>query len=374
MPTVVHCANPFLPMTTIWMYEQIRTLKRYQPVVLTQLRQNADHFPFDAVYSAESLPRSLQLFYRLVRKLRGTYAGYGKWIDQVDGKLMHAHFGQEGFRCLSAKKQARIPMITTFYGMDISQLPRQVVWRKRYTRLFAEGELFLAEGAYMAQALVGLGCLADRVNVQHLGVDLDGMPFVSQAERDDEEPVVLTYAVFREKKGLIYALRAFAKVVPTYPSAQLRMIGDGPLRGELEAEIGKLGLSDRVVLLGLLSHEDALEELKRATVLLYPSVTAADGDTEGGAPVALLEAQAVGTPVVSSLHADIPEILPNETCGLLFSERDVKGLASGLDALLGSAHLREELAWAGRVHVETEHNLSIQAEKLEQIYDTVLGI
>ena len=372
MPTVVHCANPFLPATTVWMYDQIRTLSRYRPVVLTQLRQNLDQFPVDRVISAEDLPPMTQLFYRVIRKVRGTYAGYGKWIKEVEGQLIHAHFGQEGFRCLGAKRETDVPMVTTFYGMDVSQLPRHKVWQKRFERLFSEGELFLAEGSYMAQQLVNIGCLPERVMVQHLGVDLTQIPFVVTSERDFERPVVLTYAVFREKKGLIYAIRAFAKIADVYPMAQLRMIGDGPLRSELEAEINELGLQGRVKILGFLSHESALEELRRATVLLYPSVTAENGDTEGGAPVALIEAQASGTPIVSSLHADIPEVAPHELCGLLFPERDIVGLATGLDAILGNDALRAQMAKAGRIHVEVEHDLAIQAEKLENIYDGLL--
>jgi len=372
VPTVVHCANPFLPATTVWMYDQIRTLSRYRPVVLTQLRQNLDQFPVDHVISAEDLPFVRQFLYRVIRKKRGTYAGYGKWIQEVDGQLIHAHFGQEGFRCLAAKRETGLPMVTTFYGMDVSQLPRQKVWQKRFKRLFADGELFLAEGSYMAQQLVKLGCLPERVQVQHLGVDLDKIPFFAPLERNNERPVVLTYAVFREKKGLVYAIRAFSKIANAYPLAQLRMIGDGPLRGELEAEINELGLQGRVKMLGFLSHEVALEELRRATVLLYPSVMAKDGDTEGGAPVALIEAQASGTPIVSSLHADIPEVAPHEKCGLLFPERDIVGLATGLDTILGNEALRAQMAKAGRVHVEVEHNLKIQAKRLENIYDGLL--
>ena len=372
MQTVVQCANPFLPITAVWMYDQIRMLERYRPIVLTQERQNADHFALQDVFSAEDLPFLQRQFYRGMRKLRGTYAGYGKWIKEYDGRLIHAHFGQEGFRCLAAKKEADIPLVTTFYGMDVSQLPRQAVWQKRYARLFAEGEQFLAEGKFMAQALVDLGCLPERVAVQCLGVDLSAMPFVAPAERKYETPIVLLYAAFREKKGLIYAIQAFARVAQTFANAQLHIIGDGPLRGELESEIGKLGLTDRVTMFGFLPHEAAVGKLKQATVLLYPSVTAENGDTEGGAPVALIEAQALGTSVVSSFHADIPNVVPPEKCGLLFPERDVDGLAQGLDAVLGSEALRNEMAIAGRKHVEMHHDLVRQVKKLETVYDAVL--
>lgn len=371
MTPVIQCANPFLPLTTVWMYDQIRTLKRYHPVVITQLRQNVDLFPVSDIFSAEDLSLVQKTGYRLIRKLRGTYAGYEGWIKKVGGRLIHAHFGQEGFRCLAAKKNTNLPMVTTFYGLDVSKLPRERLWHERFKRLFHEGELFLAEGSHMAKQLVAIGCDPGRVQVHHLGVDLKTIPFCP--DKDAENPVVLTYAAFREKKGLIYALRAFAQIADAHPKATMRMIGDGPLRRELESEIATLGIQERVKMLGFLTHSEAVQELQRATVLLYPSVTAQDGDTEGGAPVGVIEALAAGTAVVSTLHADIPEVVPNETCGLLFPERDIEGLAEGVDAILASEKLREEIAIAGRTHVQKEHDLMKQAEKLEIIYDGLVG-
>ena len=368
-PVVAHSANPYLPATATWIYDQIRALKRYRPIVLTQTRQNLDRFPIETVLSAEDISPIRRTTLRLIRKMRGTYAGYENWLREHNAALIHAHFGQEGYRCLSAKQRTDIPLITTFYGMDVSALPREKKWQKRYKRLFAEGDLFLVEGPFMGEQLIALGCPANRVIVQHLGVDLDKIPF--RTDPTPEHPIVLTYSVFREKKGLTYAIRAFSKIAKKYPNAQLRMIGDGPLRPQLQAEIRNLHLENRVKMLGLLPHPLALEELKRATILLYPSVTASDGDTEGGAPVALIEAMAMGVPIVSSQHADIPEVVIDKTCGLLYPERDVAGLAEGLGTLLSSP---EQFGRAGRVHVEKQHNMERQAEKLEAIYDLVTGM
>ena len=364
-PVIAHSANPFLPLTAGWIYDQMRALKRYRPIVMTQARQNLDRFPIAPVFSTEDFSPARRMALRLIRKVRGVYLGYEHWLREHNAALIHAHFGQEGYRCLSAKQRVGIPIVTTFYGLDVSALPRQRIWRRRYERLFAEGELFLVEGPFMGERLIALGCAAYRVVVQHLGVDVSKIPF--DAAPADGPPVVLTYAVFREKKGLRYAIRAFAKIADKYPDVQLRMIGDGPLRPQLEAEIQNLRIGTRVNMLGLLPHPGALEELSRATVLLYPSVTAADGDTEGGAPVALIEAMAMGVPVVSSLHADIPEVVIDETCGLLFPERDVAGLAEGLDAALNAPKRNR----AARAHVVARHNLEKQTQKLEAIYDQV---
>jgi colanic acid/amylovoran biosynthesis glycosyltransferase len=151
------------------------------------------------------------------------------------------------------------------------------------------------------------------------------------------------------------------------------IVGDGPLRPEIEAEIGRLGLGDRVSLKGILPHASSLEILSRSAVLLHPSVTAADGDTEGGAPVAIIEAMAAGVPVVSTHHADIPEVATDGECGILANERDVAGLAEGLAALLGAPELRERMGRAGRARAEANHSLERQTQRLEEIYDRFVG-
>lgn len=368
-PTVAHCANPFLTLTMVWCYDQIRGLSRYRPVVLTQARQNERVFPVETLYSSEDLPRLRRSAYRVTRKIRGTYAGYGGILRKERAAVIHAHFGQEGYFCLEARRSAGVPMVTTFYGMDASALPRKRLWRRRFQRLFHEGELFLVEGPRMGESLVDIGCAYEKVHVHRLGVDLERIRHSRPEAR--HEDVVLMYANFREKKGHVYGLRACRKIIGSHPGLKVRIIGDGKLRADVEREIWRLGLEDRVDLLGVLPHESCLEELRRASVLLYPSVTAADGDTEGGAPVALIEAMASGLAIVSSLHADIPTVAPDRRCALLFPERNVDGLAEGLDALLRSGRLREELGAAGRSHVEDAHDMRKQGGRLETLYDRV---
>ncbi len=370
-PTVAHCANPFLTLTMVWCYDQIRGLSRYRPVVLTQARQNENVFPVETLHSSEDLRPLRRSVYRVIRKIRGTYAGYGCILREEGAAIIHAHFGQEGFFCLAARRCAHVPMVTTFYGMDASALPRQRLWRRRFQRLFHDGELFLVEGPRMGESLVSIGCPIEKVHVHPLGVDLGKIGKAPPESR--KEAVVLMYANFREKKGHVYGLRACRKILVSHPGLKVRIIGDGERRAEVEREIQRLVLGDHVTLLGMLPHAKCLEELARASVLLYPSVTAADGDTEGGAPVALIEAMASGLPIVSSHHADIPTVAPDGRCALLFRERDVDGLAEGLDTLLRSSRLREEMGRAGRAHVEDAHDMRKQGRRLEAVYDRVIS-
>ena len=176
---------------------------------------------------------------------------------------------------------------------------------------------------------------------------------------------------FNEKKGFPFGVRAFARIAGSHPEARLHIIGDGPQRPAIEDAVRDSGLQDRVTFLGMLTAPEYHARLLECQLLLHPSVTAADGDTEGGAPVVVIEALAPGIPVVSSRHADIPEVAPEGRCALLAAEGDVEGLAAALDALLAHDALRRRMGEAGRRHVEEHHDAVRQGQRLEAIYDEV---
>ena len=102
--------------------------------------------------------------------------------------------------------------------------------------------------------------------------------------------------------------------------------------------------------------------------MLLPSVTIKNNDKEGGAPVAILEAQASGLPVISSYHADIPEVVVDGKSALLAPERDVETLAKHLEYLVKHPDVWGTMGRAGREHVEQEYDVMVQVGKLEEIY------
>jgi len=102
-------------------------------------------------------------------------------------------------------------------------------------------------------------------------------------------------------------------------------------------------------------------------------VTAADGDTEGGLPVALIEMAATGMPVISTTHCDIPEAIHDGISGRLAAERDVDGLVAHLRWLVAHPDAWEEMVSAARRHIEVEFNAKTQGERLAAIYRNVIG-
>ena len=121
------------------------------------------------------------------------------------------------------------------------------------------------------------------------------------------------------------------------PDLQFRVIGDGEERAMAAAFVAKNGLSGAVTFLGMKPHEKVVEELSKCHVLIHPSTTAANGDSEGGAPTILLEAQAVGTPIVTTRHADIPHVTTPRGGVFLVPEKDPAALARATGTASSSA-------------------------------------
>lgn len=111
--------------------------------------------------------------------------------------------------------------------------------------------------------------------------------------------------------------------------------------------------------------------MNRAQLLAAPSITTAQGDTEG-LPNVVLEAQAMGLPVLSTMHAGIPEAVIHGQTGLLAPERDVAQLTANARQLLTNPDLWQTLSRNERAHVQAHFNRTKQTQRLETLYEAVL--
>ena len=367
MATVAHCVTPYLFNNGQWIHTQMTGLRRYRPIVITQQAQHLDRFPMPTVHVAAARSLLPRLLNRALRRLTGQYPFYRTILEREQARLIHAHFGYEGCRCLRAQRTSGLPLLTTFYGADASSYARLPAWRHRYRRLFAAGTGFVVEGGAMARRLEEIGCPPERIRVCHLGIDLERIPF--RPRERPEHVRFLICASFREKKGIPFALEALGRIAADLPFS-VTLIGDGPERAVIETSIAEHGLGDRVEVRGALPYAQVLEQLQRSDVLLQPSLTASDGDSEGGAPVILLDAQASGMPVVATRHADIPEYVVHDKTGLLAPERDVNALAECIRSVMDwDAERWRRTGENGRAHVEAHYNAAVQGSELESIYD-----
>ena len=169
-----------------------------------------------------------------------------------------------------------------------------------------------------------------------------------------------------EKKGCEYLLRAMQVLQRAHPLTELTVIGDGPLRSSLEALAQELKI--RCQFRGTQPPASVREALRNAKVFCVPSVTAVNGDCEG-LPTVLAEAQAMGVPVVSTIHGGIPEIVVHGVNGLLVPERDHESLANALSILLSDEGSWQSFHHAALERIERHFDLADADGALEKIYN-----
>jgi colanic acid/amylovoran biosynthesis glycosyltransferase len=368
---VGHLIQDYLGRSETFIYTQLRFQTEFKPVVFAGLITNLAEFPFEPI--TQVVPSDASFGRRVTRRTIALTHGYRRTYGYALGRLsrrfrcvlLHAHFGWSGCRALQTARSLQLPLVTTFYGLDITEnlgLP--------YDELFEQGKFFICEGPFMVEHLQAVGCPADKTRLVRIGIDLDRFPY---SPKSISTPYVVMHAArFVEKKGVDLAIRAFGLARGELPPAELWLVGDGPLRAELESLVVELGLSDAVKFLGMKSHADFRALTRCVDVMIHPSQTASNGDTEGGAPTVLLEMQAIGVPVVATRHADIPFVVPDPE--RLVPEKDAEGLAAALVELASvSEGEYRDRARRARRFVEERHDARVVARQIAAVYREALS-
>ncbi len=379
-PIVAHINHSFFALSETFIYHYISRLRRFTPLCLGWKFCNPHLYKTQKqdMYSLALPWAVLDYAYQWVirRLLRiDPWAEFcaARVLRQRNASLVHAHFGWNGSFAVKLKRECKIPVITTWYGQDLSVRLSIKRFASRYKILFEEGDLFLVEGPSMRQKLINLGCPEKKIQVQRIALPLTEIPFRVRKQKKAGERVIFIFCGrFIEKKGLLFALQALDRVRSKFSNFEFRIIGHGPQYNEIVNFIQSHKMEKFVKMIGLLRYDNYLMEMLQADIFLHPSVTAANGDSEGGAPTTILEAQATGMPVISSYHADIPSVVVPDKSALLSPERDIDMLALNIACLLDHQDLWPDMSFAGREFVETNHHLEKEVVRLEDRYTSLL--
>jgi colanic acid/amylovoran biosynthesis glycosyltransferase len=307
------------------------------------------------------LPRGARLavrrwdFVRVLRRLRP--------------HVVHAHFGTVGLRAYPACRLLGIPLVVSFYGYDAGQLARNPRVARNYERMFRGGTVVTAEGPALASALRSLGAPAESLKLLPLGLPSWAMAPPTRRVQWTAEPLrLLQVARFVEKKGIDTTLRAVALARRRGVRLHLVLAGGGPLEGQVRERVRELDLHDLVELRGFVPHAQLGDLLAHAHAFVQPSRTAADGDTEGGHPTTLLEAQAQQVPVLGTRHADLPLAVEHGKTGWLVEEGDYAGLADAMETVARDRARLQRWGEAARPRVLRRHDPARLLALRERIY------
>lgn len=204
--------------------------------------------------------------------------------------------------------------------------------------------------------------LAPKIHLHHLGLDLQ-----EWAYQPDGRPArtILAVGAFERVKGFDVLLRAARRLMEAGQDLELELIGEGPESGVLHDLAAAAPLRGRVRFRGWLRPDEVRRAMLQATMLVHPSTGLGDA-----VPTVIKEAMALGTPVIGSAVAGIPELLDEGRCGVLVPPQDEAALAQAIAGLLDSAERRAALSRGARAYAETvfdmRHNGSALADLIRQ--------
>lgn len=170
-----------------------------------------------------------------------------------------------------------------------------------------------------------------------------------------------------EKKGFDFLIKACALLKGNRVKFHLDLIGEGKERRALEKLAKSLGIEDEIAFIGALTHEELKQYYFSADIFVLPSVVAADGDQDG-IPNVLLEAMAMGVPVISTRVSAIPELIKDGETGILARERDDKSFCEAIIKVINSGELRSNIIDNARLKVKEEFNLQDSVDKLYSLF------
>jgi colanic acid/amylovoran biosynthesis glycosyltransferase len=294
-----------------------------------------------------------------------------KAVASTEPDLIHAHFCYSTWTVLRASVSLRVPLVVTAHGADVSSLAsgrslRKAIYRARLRRALTYATTVIAVSETIRVLLVGLGVDESKIVVHHIGIPISPLP----TSRLNPEWDLVFVGRLVEKKGLRDLLLALSILPGRDPKLRLVVVGDGPLRGSLTALARDLKLD--VTFLGAQPASVVSSVMSRSRIFALPSKTASDGDIEG-LPMVILEAGALGLPVVSTRHSGIPEAVEDNVTGILVDEGDYQGLARAIQRLLDDELLQLQLGAAARGKVEREFDVTSQTAALELLYDDALS-
>lgn len=310
-------------------------------------------------------------FGRAALNLKAVYqAGLFRARGSYD--VLHCQFANLAPAVLSHRAAGFVsgPLVVHFRGFDISETLRRR-GSAFYARTFREADAFAANCEHFRERAAEAGCDRSRIGIVPTGIELARFPF-RERRRPVQGPLrIATVGRLVEKKGVRYAIEATAKLMGQGHDLEHVIIGDGPLRADLEALAASLGQSRRIHFAGARAHAAIADELARAHIFLSPSVTSATGDQD--APTnTLKEAMASGLPVVSTRHGGIPELVEDGVSGLLAPERDSDALADRLAFLIGNPEACAEMGRRGRASVVARYDAPVAHARLLAVYSSAI--
>jgi Glycosyltransferase len=289
---------------------------------------------------------------------------------KIKSDINIAHFGTTAALLNQLKRLGFVDgkIAAVFHGNDISQKRILNLFHSDYEQLFNDANYIFPVSELWASKIALTPAIKNKTHVIRMGVNVS--KFIYKERITISHPIkLLSIARLTEKKGISVAINACLLLKQQNVDFDYTIIGDGPLRKELESQVANLVLGDKIAFLGAQTQETVSEYLNNSDVFLLPSVTASDGDMEG-IPVALMEAMAIGIPVISTFHSGIPELIEDRVSGFLVNENDAASIAGVISEIIDNPGVLPDICRNAKQKIDNEFD---QDKSYSRMLNILLG-
>ncbi|WP_372716854.1 glycosyltransferase [Novipirellula sp.] len=293
-------------------------------------------------------------------------SAYIEAFRRTGTKVVLAEYGVMGVKVLEACRRSGIPLVVHFHGYDATKRDVLDHYRAAYKEMFQVAVAVIAVSHAMERQLIHLGCPSEKLIYCPYGVNCEEFQGANPAKA---LPRFVAVGRMVEKKAPYLTVSAFARVIRDVPEARLTMIGDGPLLDVCKNMSVGLGVDHAINFLGSQPPETVQREMRNARAFVQHSVVGENGDCEG-TPVAVLEAGAMGLPVIATRHAGIPDVVIEDKTGLLVDECDVVGMASHMLRVLKDPGYAGELGANASFRIRKYYSLDQNIDRLSRVLNT----
>ncbi len=294
-----------------------------------------------------------------------------RFLAQFNPEIIHGHFGNEFlilYDNLPHHIRINTPILVSFHGYDASMMLSSKVYVQRLKELSQQENIYFTfctkalKSNLIAKEIV---LNESRTFIVPYGIDTEY--FKPENERENTQNIFLQVSSFSEKKGHIFTLNAYRRLIDRKPDLQTKLVlaGDGVLLDSIKQLTQDLKLENYVEFVGSVNPEQAKILMQNASFFLHHSITTSSGDTEG-LPNAIIEAMAMELPVVSTYHSGIPELIEHDVNGLLVNEKNIEEYTDALCKILTWNYLPKN-----RQKVLQIYSLPTYTQNILSIYENI---
>lgn len=343
---ILHSTSDWLGLTKSWIYDQVRFMpSTIDQTIFCGKKIAGKHLEWPVNVIEEGQMSNIYNKYALkINNIsRSKVVPFISTVNFADFDILFSHFGSRAWYDYQRSPSLPVKRVVRFYGYDVGVTPRTKKWKDRYLRLFEKNSALIAEGPFMAQSLVELGAPIEKVKWIRLGID----PLFFEDRLEcvycrDVPMKVLIAATFTEKKGVDLALQGLLEFLSNNKvSIEITVVGDASSPEEVALKNKILNLitqldnlsNSNANWLGYVSLGRLRSLMQKHHIFLSPSLTASNGDVEGGFPVVLTHAAANGMMLIGSDHCDLPIIVKEGYNGYICTQGNIGSFIQQLERL-----------------------------------------